>query len=188
MKSDRILVIRGVAPRELFTEDELAIADAFKLAKRREEWLLSRAAAKQLAVRLGIAEDPRRVRIERPSLLVDGEPTEWHVSISHSAPYAAAAIDRNPVGIDIQVVRELDESAAHLFLSDAETEEMHRCAIAHSILHFWCAKEAAWKQKSSEFSTMKQLRLQLVSPTPSGLIFDVVQTSVLDDLIIAVTR
>ena len=187
MNSDRMLIVRD-APRELFTESELSIAHSFKLAKRRDEWLLSRGAAKQLALRLGLASDPRKVRVERPALVIDGVPTEWYVSLSHSPPYAAAAIDRQPVGIDIQIVREFAEAAAHLFLSDEETEAMRGCTLAHRVLHFWCAKEAAWKQRSSELTTMKQLPIRLVSASESGLIFDVVETTAMGDLLVALTR
>ena len=183
-----MLVWSADAPASAFTDEELIVASAFKLPKRRDEWLLSRYAAKQLAIQMGIAEDPRDVRVERPQLVIGGVASEWYVSLSHSASYAAAAIDRAPIGIDIQVVRELSDSATHLFLSDAETEELHRCALPNAILHFWCAKEAAWKQRSTELATMKQVAIHLVSESPSGLLFDVVETNAIGDLIIALTR
>lgn len=184
----RMLVWSADAPASAFTENELAIADSFKLRKRRTEWLQSRYAAKRLALQLGLASDPRDVRVERPTLVIGGMPSEWFVSVSHSGRHAAAAIDRTPIGIDIQVIRELSDSATHLFLSDEETEAMHRCTLPHAILHFWCAKEAAWKQRSSEFATMRQLPIQLVSESASGLVFDVVETEMREDLIVALTR
>jgi len=193
MNTERMLILRlsslaTLQDDKVFTHDELAIANAFKLAKRRDEWLLSRAAAKQLAIQLGLASDPRSVRSERPTLVIDDASTQWHVSLSHSAPYAAAAIDRHPIGIDIQIVRDLSESASHLFLSDEEADAMRRCAIAHRVIHFWCAKEAAWKQRSHEFTTMKRLPIRLVSASASGLLFDVVETTAMGDLVVALTR
>jgi 4'-phosphopantetheinyl transferase EntD len=173
---------------EWFTHEELSIASSFKLPKRRDEWLLSRYAAKQLALRLGIATDPRDVRVERPRLVIGGVPSEWYVSLSHSASYAAAAIDRSPIGVDIQVVRELSDAATHLFLSDAETAEMHRCTLPNAILHFWCAKEAAWKQHSTELATLKQVAIHLERASDSGLLFDAVETTTRGDLIIALTN
>lgn len=183
----RWLVVRDAYELSYFTADELATANAFKLDKRRDEWLRARFAAKQLALQLGIVDDPRACAIARPMLLVDGVPVTWFVSISHSAPYAAAAIDREPVGVDIQVVRDLSESAAHLFLSGSEIEAMRGCALANRILHFWCAKEAAWKPRSGELATLKQLPLQLLEERASGLRFDLVETLAMDDAIFAIT-
>ena len=183
----RAIVIREAA-RDWFTREELAQANVFRLPKRREEWMHARIAAKQLAVERGICSDPRACRVARPTLIVGGERTEWHVSISHSHPYAAAAIDRAPVGIDVETVRDLRESAAHLFLSDEEAEAMRACRIAHRILHFWAAKEAAWKQRSSEFATLKKVPLTVVNVSRSGILFDVVETLAIGDVIVAVTN
>ncbi|HYC60214.1 MAG TPA: 4'-phosphopantetheinyl transferase superfamily protein [Thermoanaerobaculia bacterium] len=178
----------GRRPDEgFFTETELATANAFKLASRREEWLLVRIAAKQLAMQLGLAKDPRAIVIDRPSLIIDGVRSEWHVSLSHSAPYAAAAVDRRPIGIDIEHLRELDERAAHLFLTPDEIEQMQSCTLAHRILHFWSAKEAAWKQRSEEFVTLRQVPLQLVEERGDGLLFDIVESVSVGDAIAAIT-
>jgi 4'-phosphopantetheinyl transferase EntD len=171
-----------------FTATELAIANAFKLAKRREEWLHGRMAAKQLAMNLGLASDPRTIAIERPFLSIDGKRSEWRVSLSHSEPYAGAAIAREPIGLDVQVVRELDERAAHLFLSPREIEQMQRCPLPHRILHFWCAKEAEWKRRSDEFVTLRQVPLELLDERADALTFDAVETLALRDAIVAVTR
>jgi len=141
-----------------------------------------------LAMQLGLIDDPRAIAIERPFLVVDGTRSDWRISLSHSAPYAGAAIARAPVGIDVQVLRELDERAAHLFLTGDETEQLLSCSLPHRILHFWCAKEAAWKQRSEEFATLRQVPLALVGARGSGLVFDAVETAFLGDVIVAVTR
>lgn len=182
------LIVRD-APVDLdaFTATELAIADAFKLPSRRDEWLLSRLAAKRLALDLGIADELRSVTVERPYVLVNGERTDWRVSLSHSSPYAGAMIARAPVGIDVQHVRELDERAAHLFLTDSEIEQLHACTLAHRILHFWCAKEAAWKRRSEEFVTLRQVPLQLLEERAESLRFAGVETIAIDDFVAAVT-
>ena len=187
---DRVLVMRqeGDVAIPTLTESELVTANSFKLASRREEWLLSRIAAKQLAMQLGLIDDPRAIAIERPFLVVDGMRSDWRISLSHSTPYAGAAIARDPIGIDVQIIRDLDERAAHLFLSDEETQRMLGCTLPNRILHFWCAKEAAWKQRSDEFATLKQLPLALIEERASGLLFDAVETAILGDVIAAVTR
>lgn len=183
----RWILVRDTCDRSFFTDEELATANAFKLEKRQNEWLLARYAAKKLAVELGIVDDPRACSVARPMLLVDGQAVNWFVSISHSAPYAAAAIDRAPVGIDVQVVRNFPPNAAHLYLTERESEVMERCAIADRMLHFWCAKEAAWKQRSDVFATLRQVPLQLREERAGGLSFDVVETTRLEDVILAIT-
>lgn len=182
--ADRVLVIRDAElRRDWFADEELEIASAFKLDSRRDEWLLSRMAAKQLSMQLGVADDPRIVTVNRPFLAS----TEWRVSLSHSAPYAGAAIAREPIGIDVQSVRKLDERAAHLFLSPEEIEMLERCSIEHRILHWWCAKEAAWKRRSDEFKTLRQLPLQLLDERDGAMRFDAVETRIIGDVIVAVT-
>ena len=184
---NRWLIVRDACDLSYFTAEELATANALKLEKRRNEWLLARFAAKKLALESGIVDDPRACSVARPMLLVGGQPVNWFVSISHSAPYAAAAIGRAPIGIDIQVVRDLSPKAAHLFLTDRESEEMQRCTLPDRMLHFWCAKEAAWKQRSGELATLRQVPLQLREERASGLLFDVVETITMQDVILGIT-
>ena len=184
----RRFLITGAIREEWFTPRELAVADAFRLPKRREEWLRCRTAAKELALERGIVADPLACLVERPRLVIGGEESPWFVSLSHSEGWAGAAIDEQPVGIDVQVVREIAESAAHLFLTEAETESMQRCALAHRMLHFWCAKEAAWKQRFGELTTLKQVPVTLVEERETGLLFDVAETNLRDRLIVAITR
>lgn len=189
---DRARVIHAAAAsidtRDWFADDELAPLAQFRLAKRREEWILSRVVLKQLARDLGVCGDVRRCAFVRPHVIADGARTDRVASISHSAGYAAAAIAREPVGIDVQVVRPIAEWSSHLFLSDEETRQMKQCAVADRLLHFWCAKEAAWKQRSDEFSTMKQIPLELEEERASGLLFDRVETFRSGEVIVALTR
>jgi phosphopantetheinyl transferase len=169
---ERALVLRDVAiARDWFTAEELEEADAFRLPKRRDEWMRARIAAKQLALNRGLAADPRNVRVTRPQF-----------SLSHSGAYSAAALG---CGIDVQVVRELSESAAHLFLSDDEAEQMRALDVEHRLLHFWCAKEAAWKAEGGRITTLKQVPLTLIDAQRSALRFDRVETIAIGDAIIA---
>jgi phosphopantetheinyl transferase (holo-ACP synthase) len=162
------LVIAEVEePRRWFTAQELAIVDAFPRAKRRHEWMLSRIAEKEL-----------RRRGARGA----------HVSYSHRGAYGAAAVGDAPVGIDVEVIREVRPDSARFFLSDAEAADAQRCAIDRALLHFWCAKEAAWKQRGGALPTLKRVPLRLVRETLSGLRFESVETVAVGDVIVAVTR
>lgn len=138
----------------------------FKTAKRKTEWMLSRIAEKELRKR-GAKGDC--------------------VSYSHSGKYGAAAIDVRPIGIDVEVLRDISESAARHFLNDDEIAAMQRCAIAHRMLHFWSAKEAVWKQHGGSVPTLKRLRLRLESESAAGLRFQNVETFAIGELIAALT-
>jgi hypothetical protein len=154
-------------PRAWFNAEELAVVDAFPRPKRREEWMLSRIAEKELR-RRG-AEGVR-------------------VSYSHRGPYGAAAVGEEPVGIDVEIARELRPDSARFFLTDDEAAGARRCRLTHALLHFWCAKEAAWKQRGGVLPTLKRVPLRLLRKTSRGLLFDRVETVAIDDLIVALTR
>ena len=130
--------------------------------KRTREWILSRTALHMLG-------------------------SAPYSSLSHSGDYAAAAIGDVPVGVDVQEVRALSERAAHLFLSDEEQSDMERCTIANRIIHFFCAKEAAWKARGGAIPTLKQIPLKLKEETMTGLLFDAAATYATGDIIVAVT-
>lgn len=164
----RACVVREVEqPERWFSPDELAIVALFRNEKRRVEWMLSRIAEKELR---------------------QHGATGTHVSYSHSGLVGAAAVGESPVGIDVEVVRDLNARAAHLFLSDVEERTVERCRIPHALLHFWSAKEARWKQFGGSIPTLKRVPLTLVEVRPNGLVFDGVETIATDDLVVALTR
>jgi 4'-phosphopantetheinyl transferase EntD len=163
----RALIVSEVRePESWFIAEELAIANGFPRAKRRSEWMLSRIAEKEL-------------RRRGASGAV--------VSFSHSGGYGAAAIGQQPIGIDIETLRQIAESAAHLFLTDDEIEWMQRCTIPHRMLHFWSAKEAAWKKLGGAVPTLKRVPLSFAGERGDGLRFEGVETFAFGDLIAALT-
>lgn len=176
-----IVVAREELSRSWFSEAELEAADAFRLEKRRQEFLLSRAAAKTLALRLGLAKDPAECRIDNRRI------GERHLSLSHSAPYAAAAIDAAPVGVDVQVIRPISVSAAHLFLTDEETSVMQSTRLEERMIHFWCAKEALWKRHAGAIETLRRVPLVLRDVRSDGMLFSEVETVRIGDVVVALT-
>jgi len=168
----RALVIRDVDdPESWLRDDELAVVREFKRERRRKEWMLARIAAKELARRRGLTDDPRSFVVARPL-----------VSISHSGPYAAAAID---AGVDVEVVRDVSERAAKHFLTSDESAAMQRCTIAHRLLHFWCAKEAAWKRRGGAITLLRDVPLRFVREEERGVVFEEVETFATGDVIAA---
>lgn len=147
----RAIVVTDVPDRERwFSEDELAAIRAFRLEKRRREWMLSRIAEKELRRRGGEGAS---------------------VSYSHSGEYGAAAIGEGPIGVDVEIIRTIPHGAVHLFLTDEETEAAARSSVAHALLHFWSAKEARWKQLGGAVPTLKRVGLTLLGESESGLRF-----------------
>jgi len=154
--------MKVIALPESWRARAVVVTAELDLPKRERERLLSRGAAAML-------------------------PDAPHVSYSHSGTYGAAAKDQAPIGIDVQVVRDVSERTAHLFLTDEEAEAMSRCTIAHRLLHFWCAKEAEWKRHGGATQTLKRTPIALREERRDGLVFDVVETIAIDDVIVALT-
>lgn len=161
-----MVVAEAGDPRAWFTAEELAVVDGFPREKRREEWMLSRIAEKELRRRGARGE---------------------HVSYSHRGPYGAAAVGEEAVGIDVEIVREMRPDSARFFLTDAEAAGAQRCAIDRALLHFWCAKEAAWKQRGGALPTLKRVPLRFLAETERGLLFDSVETVASGDVVVALT-
>ncbi|GAC1432763.1 MAG: hypothetical protein NVSMB68_05200 [Thermoanaerobaculia bacterium] len=170
-----------------FSDAEISESNSFRLRKRRTEWKHGRLAVKQLAIELGLCRSARDCSVARPRLLVRGVDAGRYVSISHSGGYAAAAIDAVAVGIDVERLRELRDSAAHLFLTDDEAGDMRACAIDHRMLHFWAAKEAVWKQLDGVTQTLKRTSVTFEAETPAGLRFREVETFAGADFVMALT-
>jgi phosphopantetheinyl transferase (holo-ACP synthase) len=163
----RAAIVRDVAnPDSWFDAEELEVIRGFAREKRRKEWMLSRIAEKELR-RSGATGD--------------------YVSFSHSGEYGAAAVDRKPLGIDIEIIRDIPERAAHLFLTDDEIEVMQRCRIDHRMLHFWSAKEALWKQRGGSVPTLRRVPLRVAGESANGMRFEGVETVVIGDLVAAIT-
>jgi phosphopantetheinyl transferase len=181
-----IIIGDAIFSNEWFTEPEIAASEVFRLPKRRTEWKHARIAAKQLAMDLGLSTTPGDCFVVRPWIQAGRE--RRYVSLAHSGGYAAAAIDIAPIGIDVERVRDIRETAAHLFLTDTEAAEMRDCRVAHRMLHFWAAKEAAWKQRGGETETLKRVPLKLEAESATGLRFDHVETFATGEIVAALTR
>jgi phosphopantetheinyl transferase len=177
-----IVISEAELSDDWFTADELKVVDSFRLPKRQAEWKLSRIALKALAKDLQILLPPGEGRSKGRMR------GEHYVSLAHSGPYAAAAIDRSPIGIDVEQVREMKDAVTHLFLTDAEAATMRRCQIHNAMLHFWVAKEAAWKRLGGEIETLKRVPLRLEAETAIGLRFNDVETFATGEIVVGLTR
>lgn len=127
---------------------EREIGESIPHGGRRNEWILARVAAKKLAIQLGLCTEPGECVIPTrgvvPDLRIRGVVSALHLSISHSAHLAAAAISAGPVGIDIQVRRPVDPRSRRFFLRDDEEASLGS-EDPDELLELWSAKEAALK-------------------------------------------
>jgi phosphopantetheinyl transferase len=185
---DRALIVTHVTAKlDWFGEEELRETELFRSEKRRDEWLCARMALKRLVLDRGLATDPRRIHLARPYVIVD-DVLRMYASLSHSERFAAAAIDDEPIGIDVQALRDISERTAKFFLSANEAKTMRHAALTHRLLHFWCAKEAEWKRRGGDPPTLKKVPLMLEEESPHGVRFDTVETIEVSGAIAALTR
>jgi 4'-phosphopantetheinyl transferase EntD len=143
-------VREGATPDELFAE-ELAVYESFSNEKRRREFLDGRRAAhaamRMVSAASGVARNPDRTP-KFPDGLVG--------SISHSGSLSVAAVAQSgdfvAIGIDVQIIRDLDaHSICAKICSQEETAWVD--GSAERVLQIFSAKEAVYKAVYSGFGT-----------------------------------
>ena len=74
------------------------------------------------------------------------QPAEWHFSLSHSGEYAACALAREPVGVDIQKIRPVDLGVPRRSFSEEEQQKLRLSnAPEEELIRIWTLKEAVVK-------------------------------------------
>lgn len=80
----------------------------------------------------------------------------YHISLSHSFDYAAVMISKTqPVGIDIEQIKEKVERIAAKFMRPEEMDFISEARKIDQLYACWCAKEAVYKcfgQKEVSFA------------------------------------
>lgn len=173
------------AAEDALLPEERRVLDAFPTEKRRQDWLLGRAAAKgalraalgpaAAASRLAVLEDAQGA----PCAFVAGqgglERLDLALSLSHGHGHAIAwARAGPPVGVDLERIRERpegtfrfyldpDERAAHLDGLPAGPERDARATI------LWSLKEAAWKVlRPGRGTALLHVKVEAASLAPEG--------------------
>ena len=151
--------------RAWLSTEEIHCLQSFGSEKRRREFILGRAAARQLTgqcldrapaeVPLAVADDGA----------VDVLGQDLHLSIAHSGPHAVAALAPLPVGVDLEAVVERDRSLIRFLLHPDERDRvMHLFPYetAPTVVLLWALKESVLKARRSGFRlSPKKLRLDL---------------------------
>ncbi len=103
------------------------------------------------------------------------ENSHFHFSISHCNGYAACIVsDKEPVGIDIELVQERIEKVAHKFLHPLELDKirlLNKEDQLKQLTFFWTAKEAMYKMNEKlgvDFS--KHLIVDELTTCSNGII------------------
>jgi 4'-phosphopantetheinyl transferase len=131
-------------------EEEKAYYDRLSVGKRNLHWLGTRVLLRKM-LRTDEYIDCKVDAHGKPYLVN----LPYHISLSHSFDYAAVMISKEPVGIDIELVKEKVERIAHKFM---RKEELAFISNEHKIQQLyvcWCAKEAVYKcfgQKEVSFA------------------------------------
>jgi 4'-phosphopantetheinyl transferase len=94
--------------------------------------------------------------------------TGFHLSLTHSYPFAGAIIDRrNPVGIDLEQPKDKLLRIAHRVLSASELNDAGSDVVKHCI--YWCAKESLIKIHGKKDLTLAQnLQIDPFDRNPQG--------------------
>ncbi len=123
-----------------------------------------------------------------PVAIVDGEPLDCRISLSHSATYAVLAVARvaSDIGVDIEEPRASLSRVVERILSPAERTD---CATPDSLLLAWTMKEALYKASRRYFSFEPAFDTDLhLSGRAAGLDFNHAYISVKDSIVAIVWR
>ena len=142
-----IIEISKVPPTEEFlTKREMETYKTFKVEKRKKEWLGGRYALKTLACDF-FSFDIKYMEVAnlpsgQPILLAPGG-NKLPVSITHSGPYAAAAIDitGHSIGIDIECIEQRSQAWVKQYFDKREISSKS----APFLTELWAKKEAVLK-------------------------------------------
>ncbi|MFT5144752.1 MAG: phosphopantetheinyl transferase [Rhodothermales bacterium] len=153
-----------LAADSLLTPEEAERQASFRSKGRRESFALGRYAARTL---LGQALncEPGQVGIailEDGSLISPGAP--WNLSISHSGRFAAAAISKSEIGLDLEIVKDRPDGVFRFVLHPDEVSLRDRIDLpkAHQLALFWTLKESVLKAKRTGLRrSPKSLRLEI---------------------------
>jgi len=194
-------IVTDVTPGDIerhLREEERADVDRLKVEGRRLERAASRIAGKLLLADVMRLDDPQTIEFakeeDRPFVRLAGAQASISVSFTHSHGLGGAAVGDRPVGVDLEKRRDIRPEMTRFFLTAGELSSAESLNLRDALLHYWSAKEAAFKL-AVLFPTLLKVPLELTEAFPSGLTFRVtgsetiVQTRVLEnDFIVALAR
>jgi len=134
---------------------------------RARQWLASRVLVQELLAELGHTENYQLHRLPsgRPELSIPG----LFISISHAGDYAAVALSKSPIGIDVEKIGNRIERIQHKFMNEYEKTLLMDEKDIRWMHTVWSAKEALFKyDMHGELDFREHLHLKLEE---EGLLF-----------------
>lgn len=84
------------------------------------------------------------------------DPPDFDISITHSFPFAALAVSKNKVGIDIEPFNPKILKIQHKFLNDEETGFIEKKKETAYLTVIWSVKESLYKIHHSNYWSLKK--------------------------------
>ncbi|MGZ5285243.1 MAG: 4'-phosphopantetheinyl transferase family protein, partial [Kaistella sp.] len=84
------------------------------------------------------------------------DPPDFEISITHSFPFAALAVSKNKVGIDIEPFNPKILRIQHKFLNDDETGFIEKKKETAYLTVIWSLKESLYKIHHSNYWSLKK--------------------------------
>ena len=158
----RIALDRGADPGELtdiLSADERERAGRYRFERDRRRAIVRRAALRQILADY-LKASPAELEFAcgpqgKPALVEQGAHTAWHFNLSFSNELALCAIARQPLGVDIEWLRPVENAAlvAKHFFTPAEVRlQSESTDVDHVFLTHWTRKEALIKATGSGLS------------------------------------
>lgn len=146
-------------------EQEKAFVENISNGKRHLHWLGTRVLLRKM-LRTDEYIDCKVDEHGKPYLTT----LPYHISLSHSFDYAAVMISKkNPVGIDIEQVKQKVERIAHKFMRPAELAYIAEEHKIPQLYAAWCVKEAVYKcHGQREVSFMDDIYIEPFTYAPQG--------------------
>jgi 4'-phosphopantetheinyl transferase len=146
------------------SDAELLRLDTFGSEKRRQEFLLGRAAARQLlASQFGIPEKDVVIEVG-----ADGAPRipypRWRLSIAHSRDLAAATVFSQQIGVDVEPIVQRRSDLYRYLLHPDEYPVLAHTKLPHNEAQIllWSLKESVLKARRSGFQiSPKRLKIAI---------------------------
>lgn len=148
----------------LLSPEEERRVQGFSRTKRRQEFILGRAAARMLLSER-LDREPGEVLLEvSASGAIDVLDSDLHVSIAHSNDHAVAAAAPRYIGVDIEAIESRHERLHRYMLHPDEYDLVHTLPIDSERAHIlcWALKEASLKAMRTGLRySPKKLRLDI---------------------------
>lgn len=83
-------------------------------------------------------------------------PSDFQISVTHSFPFAALALSKSRIGIDMEKISKRICKIRHKFLTAAEQSFIEEHREAEMLTAMWCIKESLYKMHHSNLYSLKE--------------------------------